>query len=76
MFNGSDTVSEAPLLAGYIEEEAVAKARRVTVRTLRAERQRGEGSTYIKVGKKIFYSVDGFRAWLKSLERQPVRSIR
>ena len=68
-------ISEASsaLLAGYVPEQAVADARNTALRTLRAERQRGDGPPWVKDGKKILYSVEGFRAWLKSRERQPVR---
>ena len=42
------------LLAGYIHEDEMAKARDVHVRALRVERQRGDGPPYIKfLGKFI-----------------------
>jgi len=64
----------AEALAGYVLDDEMAKLRGVTQRTLRAERQRGDGPPYVKDGWKIYYSVAGFREWLKSRERQPVRS--
>ncbi len=61
------------LFAGYLTEEQVAKERRRTRRTLRAERARGEGPPYIRLGKEILYQEDEFRAWLKSIAIRPVR---
>jgi hypothetical protein len=68
--------SAVGLLDGYIEDSRVAKERDLSQRAQRAERQRGEGPPYVKIGKKIYYPVDGFRAWLKSIERMPVRARR
>jgi hypothetical protein len=64
------------ILAGYAPEEEIAAARGVGKRTLRAERQRGDGPPFIKLGKQILYPIEGFRAWLKANERHPVRSTR
>jgi hypothetical protein len=62
-------------LAGYLPEDQIAEKRRVSKRTLRSERQRGDGPPYVKLGKQIYYPLDGFRNWLKSCERQPVRLV-
>jgi hypothetical protein len=64
------------LLDGYTPEENMAKARGVTARTLRAERQRGDGPPWVKMGKQVLYPNDGFRNWLKANERRPVRAGR
>jgi len=61
-------------LAGYLPEAELAKIRKLTPRTMRAERQRGDGPPYVKDGKKIYYPLAGFREWFKALERQPVRA--
>jgi hypothetical protein len=68
-------VSEASsaLLDGYLSEDEAAAQRRKSKRTLRYERQRGAGPPFIKDGKQVLYSVASFRAWLKGMERQPVR---
>lgn len=71
----ADTITANPL-DGYLTDDVMAKLRGVTERTLRAERQRGNGPPYVKDGWRIYYSLDGFRDWLKSRERQPVRSGR
>jgi hypothetical protein len=63
-------------LAGYLSEDRIAEKRRVSKRTLRSERQRGAGPPFVKLGKQVFYPLDGFRGWLKAIERQPVRSGR
>jgi len=67
-------LSESPILAGYAPEDEIAEARGVGKRTLRAERQRGDGPPYVKMGKLTLYPIEGFRDWLKSNERHPVRS--
>jgi hypothetical protein len=61
-------------LAAYLPDEEMAKVRRVTPRTQRAERQRGNGPPFVRDGKKIYYPLDGFRDWLKARTCQPVRS--
>lgn len=71
----TETVPINPL-AGYALETEMARVRKVTKRTLRAERQRCEGPPYVRDGKRIYYSLEGFCEWLKSRERQPVRSGR
>jgi hypothetical protein len=62
------------LLEGYISESEMAEARDIAIRTLRAERQRGDGPPWVKITKQIFYPVEDFRAWLKSIEHRPVRA--
>jgi hypothetical protein len=71
----SETITADPL-AGYVPEAEMARIRKKTQRTLRSERQRREGPPYVRDGKKIYYPLDGFRDWIKSCERQPVRSGR
>lgn len=62
------------LMDGYFHKSEMAAARGVVVRTLRAERQRGEGPPFIRLNKQIYYSEAGFREWLKVIERRPVRA--
>jgi hypothetical protein len=66
--------NNAGVFDGYIDEEEMAKQRDVSVRTLQLERQRGDGPPWVKVGRDVYYPIDGFRDWLKSIERRPVRS--
>jgi len=72
----SNVHSEAPsgLLEGYLPEREAANARNKSTRTLRAERQRGSGPPWVKDGKQVLYPIEGFRAWLKAIERKPVRA--
>jgi hypothetical protein len=42
--------------------------------TLRAERLRGGGPPWLKIGRDVFYSEEGFRDWLRSIERRPART--
>jgi hypothetical protein len=77
MLNSPEPISiQNRLLGDYVTEEQMADARQVTRRTLRAERHRGEGPPYVKTSNKVLYSADGFRQWLKSIERRPVRERR
>jgi hypothetical protein len=62
------------LLEGYVSESEMAEARGIVIRTLRAERQRGDGPPWIKITKQVFYPVEGFRAWLKLIEQRPARA--
>jgi hypothetical protein len=57
-----------------LAEEEMAEARGIAIRTLRAERQRGDGPPWVKITKQVFYPVEGFRAWLKAIEQRPVRA--
>ncbi|WP_294534650.1 hypothetical protein [uncultured Rhodoblastus sp.] len=75
--SNSETASPGPdLLAGYIHEEIMAKARGVTTRTLRNERQRGEGPPYVTINRGVYYSEPGWREWLQSIEKRPARARR
>ena len=69
----SDNTFPTDPLADYVPDEKMAHIRRVTPRTQRAERQRGDGPPYVKDGKKIYYFVPGYREWLKAHMKQPVR---
>jgi hypothetical protein len=61
------------LLTGYMVEPEMAEARHKKPRTLRLERQRGDGPPWVRDGRTILYPIDGFREWLKARERHPVR---
>lgn len=67
-------IQTADPLAGYLPEDQIAEKRKVSKRTLRSERQRGEGPPYVKDGKRIYYPLDGFRDWLKARTHQPIRA--
>jgi hypothetical protein len=71
----SDTSTANPL-EGYLPDAELAKVRGVKERALRAERQRGDGPPFVKMGKQVLYPIEGFREWLKARERHPVRSTR
>ncbi len=61
-------------MEGYVSEREMAEARDIAIRTLRAERQRGDGPPWVKITKQVFYPVEGFRAWLKLIEQRPARA--
>ena len=66
-------MTDLNLLAGYIPEADVAKARGVVLRTLRKERQIGEGPPYVVINRAVYYSETGWREWLQSIEKKAVR---
>jgi hypothetical protein len=69
----SDQDSSNDLMDGWVTPAVLAAARGLTERTLRAGRQRGTGPAYVKVGKRVFYSVQAWKDYLRVNERQPVR---
>jgi hypothetical protein len=64
------------ILEGYIPEPDFAAQINRKVRALQLWRQQRKGPPWIRIGSTIYYPEDGVRAWLKSLEQQPVRSRR
>jgi hypothetical protein len=60
-------------LEEYWPEEKMAAVRGVSKRTLRGERQRGDGPAWVKDGRKIHYPIAGYRDYLVVKTRQPVR---
>jgi hypothetical protein len=64
------------ILAGYLTETDLAAQLKKSVRTLQSWRHGRKGPPWTQIGATIFYSEDGTRAWLKTLEQQPVRSRR
>jgi hypothetical protein len=64
------------ILAGYLSESDLAAQLNKTVRTLQSWRQQRKGPPWVQIGSSIYYPEDGGRAWLKTLEQQPVRSRR
>lgn len=69
-------MSKTELLDGYASEGEFAKQLGVVERTTRNMRARGDGPPYVKIGNRVYYSVDGIRKWLESREIKPVRSRR
>jgi len=64
------------VLAGYITEPDLGAQLKKSVRTLQSWRKERKGPPWTQIGTTVLYSEDGVRAWLKSLEHQPVRSRR
>lgn len=63
-----------PLLEDYLSEIETGKALNRTPRTLAIWRQRGEGPTYVKIGRTVYYNKDTILAWLKANEIKPIRA--
>lgn len=64
------------ILAGFLSEADLASQLDKSVRALQSWRTKRTGPPWTKIGCNVFYSEDGVRAWLKTLEQQPVRSRR
>lgn len=64
------------ILAGYLSQETLAEQLGKTVRTLQIWRQKRQGPPWTQIGDTVLYAEESVRAWLKSLEQQPVRSRR
>lgn len=64
------------VLEGYLTEAQLAEQISRDIRTLRTWRAQRKGPAWTPIGKSIFYAEEAIRSWLKSLERQPVRSRR
>ena len=60
------------LFEGYVGEAELARQRGISTLSLRSERARGGGPPFTKDGRRILYSVEGFRAWLKAREVETV----
>ena len=56
------------LLDDMIPEERVAEIRDCSVVTLRRERRLGTGPRFIKLGRKIFYSLSDLREWIEAMK--------
>lgn len=74
--HGETTMPKGKVLDGFLTEDEQAAALGVVTRTLRSWRQRGEGPPFTKVGRRVFYPIDGSAAWLRANTKAPVRSGR
>ena len=63
--------SEPGLFSDCWTERQFADQRNVSTRTLRAERQRGEGPAYLKVGRLVYYQIPKARKWLEGKVHEP-----
>lgn len=69
----SSTLHEEAIRDGYATERETAKARRKSLRALRAERQAGRGPPYTRDARDILYPIDVYRRWFVENTHQPVR---
>ena len=56
--NDGDGIMGNELLSGYLPEREVAAQREISLRTLRLERQRGNGPPYVKTGRRDAFVPD------------------
>jgi len=67
-----DAASGAPrdwILQEYISESELVAGLDMKPRTIQRMRQRGDAPPYIVIARKIYYSREGTREWLKSRQR-------
>ncbi|MFD1511191.1 helix-turn-helix transcriptional regulator [Lacimonas salitolerans] len=57
---------ETDILAGYLTREQLAEKLGVTKDTVARWSTQGIGPDLIKVGRKVFYSEEAIREWLKT----------
>lgn len=69
---GDQNVSIGPR-DGWLTDEQMAEVRGKSLRAQRDERLKGIGPSWTRDGRNVLYSVDGYRSWLASNARQPVR---
>jgi hypothetical protein len=69
-------ISDLDALDGYVSDVEMARIRRTSVRTLRTERQSGEGPPYTHDRRRVYYSISQFREWLAENTRMPVKAHR
>lgn len=62
------------LLSDYFGEREAARELLQSLRTLRLWRSLRKGPSWVKIGRKIFYSRSALLSWIANQERQPVRS--
>ena len=62
------------LFAGWIPEEEYRKQRNISKRQAQRERANRTGPPYTKIGRDIYYRVEGVHRWMVAREIQPVKS--
>ncbi len=63
----------ASFLCDYLPEAEYCAERGISRRLARLERQRGVSPPYVRLGRAVFHPRPGLKAFLKSIEQQPVR---
>lgn len=61
---------DSEVLDGFIDRFETASELQVGIRTLDRWRTAGLGPPFIKLGRRIYYSVDHLRQWLNELQQQ------
>ena len=54
------------LLEGYLLEPELCEELKITLRTARGWRKKGYGPPFLKLGRKVAYSIEATDAWMKS----------
>ena len=67
-------LTQTGLLAEHLSEHQAAAELQQSLRTVRLWRQQGRGPSWLKIGRRVFYSRTALLNWIASLERRPVRS--
>ena len=61
------------LFAGLISEEAMCAQRRITVRQSQRERRMGMAPPWVKIGRDVYFDVEGFRQYVREKMVTPSR---
>jgi hypothetical protein len=69
----SDQTVSIGLRTGWLTDPEMARERKKSPRAQRDERQKGIGPPWTRDGRDVLYSIEGYRQWLLSNERDPVR---
>lgn len=56
----------------YLDNEGAAAFLGLKPATLEIWRTRAEGPPYVKVGRKVMYSLDDLRAWMVARRQEPL----
>jgi Helix-turn-helix domain len=51
-------------VCGHLDQEEAAKYLRLSIRMLENLRQRGDGPSYFKIGRRVVYAKERLDAWL------------
>jgi len=69
----SDASATPDFLEGYISEEDYAAQRGVSIRTAQRDRQLRQSPPFIRLGRKIYYRIEGLKEWLREQEQHKDR---
>ena len=66
----SENPEEKDFLKEFVEEQAYARIRHISVRTCQRDRRLRLSPPYVKLGRRVFYRLEAVRSWLIENERK------